>query len=84
MEENEITDDSSYYAVLNVPNEASEEDIRRSYRQLAQVFHPDKAQQGSDDAANFMRIQEAYEVRQSLILSRTSQFMETFAQVLKL
>lgn len=71
MEENETdkVDDVSYYAILNVPEDASEEAIRRSYRHLAQVFHPDKATGSQDDpeaAANFMRIQEAYEVNCSL------------------
>lgn len=57
--------DSSYYAILNVAREASEEDIRRSYRYLATIYHPDKhTDPGSQEAAvfNFTRLQEAYEV----------------------
>lgn len=64
-EEVERVDQDSYYAVLNVPRDASEDEIKRSYRHLAQACHPDKV---LDPAAreqasvSFMRIQEAYEV----------------------
>lgn len=64
-EEREEVDQDSYYAILNVARDASEEDIKRSYRQLAQVCHPDKIPTSVAIAganANFMRIQEAYEV----------------------
>ncbi len=36
------TDASSYYAILNVSKYATQDEIKRAYRQLAQVFHPDK------------------------------------------
>eukprot|EP00803_Ostreobium_quekettii_P001631 evm.model.scf_402.4 EVM.evm.TU.scf_402.4 scf_402:39651-45159(+) len=55
----------SYYAILNVPPDASEADIRRSYRQLAQIFHPDKhssAELRSRASEGFASIAEAYEV----------------------
>ena len=64
-DEAEHLDQDSYYATLNVPKDASEEDIKKSYRHLAQVCHPDKAPSADsreEAAANFMRIQEAYEV----------------------
>ena len=32
------------YALLNLSPEASDEEIRRAYRQWAQVYHPDKYQ----------------------------------------
>ena len=55
----------SYYAVLNVAKDASDEDIKRSYRHLVQTYHPDKhadtaLQAGA--ASNFTLLQEAYEV----------------------
>ncbi|KAF6251111.1 molecular chaperone [Scenedesmus sp. NREL 46B-D3] len=56
----------SYYAILNLDREnASEEDIKRSYRRLAPVFHPDKHQEDDlrDKAQEaFSKLQEAYEV----------------------
>lgn len=64
-EEQEDGKQDSYYAVLNVSKDASDEEIKRSYRHLAQVCHPDKIPDTvspSGATSNFMRIQEAYEV----------------------
>jgi len=57
--------DRSLYAILNVRSDATEDEIRRAYRQLATTYHPDKAQDETllaDAALAFHRIQEAYEV----------------------
>ncbi|KAK8916217.1 Chaperone protein dnaJ 13 [Platanthera zijinensis] len=53
------------YAILNLSPEASDEEIRKAYRQWAQVYHPDKYQdlQMKDVATeNFQRIRDAYEI----------------------
>ncbi|KAK1305069.1 Chaperone protein dnaJ 13 [Acorus calamus] len=53
------------YALLNISPEASDEEIRRAYRQWAQIYHPDKHQspQMKDIATeNFQRICDAYEI----------------------
>ncbi|CAL9235670.1 unnamed protein product [Arabidopsis halleri] len=53
------------YALLNLSPEASDEEIRKAYRQWAQVYHPDKIQspQMKEVATeNFQRICEAYEI----------------------
>ncbi|KAF6140416.1 hypothetical protein GIB67_013185 [Kingdonia uniflora] len=53
------------YALLHISPKASDEEIRRAYRQWAQVYHPDKYQalQMKDIATeNFQRIREAYEI----------------------
>ncbi|CAM6104551.1 unnamed protein product [Calypogeia fissa] len=53
------------YALLHLSPEASDEDIKKAYRQWAQVYHPDKHQtvQMQDIATeNFQRIREAYEI----------------------
>lgn len=57
--------DPSYYAILNVSREASADEIKRAYKSLAQVFHPDKHL--DDDLRDkaqeaFSKLQEAYEV----------------------
>ena len=36
--------DTDLYALLHVSHDASEEEIKRAYRQLATVYHPDKYQ----------------------------------------
>ncbi|PON93020.1 Terminal organelle assembly protein [Trema orientale] len=53
------------YALLHISPEASDEEIRKAYRQWAQVYHPDKYQAPhmKDIATeNFQRICEAYEI----------------------
>eukprot|EP00249_Psilotum_nudum_P019610 c27340_g2_i2 orf=73-1476(+) len=53
------------YARLHLSPDASKEDIRRAYRQWAQVYHPDKhrSPQMQDVATeNFQHIREAYEI----------------------
>lgn len=53
------------YALLNISPEASDEEIRRAYRQWAQVYHPDKYQAADMKGIateNFQRICEAYEI----------------------
>ncbi|XP_057478462.1 chaperone protein dnaJ 13-like isoform X1 [Actinidia eriantha] len=53
------------YALLHLSPEASDEEIRKAYRQWAQVYHPDKYQapQMKEIATeNFQRICEAYEI----------------------
>ena len=48
-----------YYKVLGVDKNASEEEIKKAYRQLAHKYHPDK--QGGDEA-KFKEINEAYQI----------------------
>jgi curved DNA-binding protein len=50
-----------YYETLEVPRDASEEDIRRAYRRLARQYHPDvNKEPGAED--RFKQVSEAYEV----------------------
>ncbi|MEA1926401.1 MAG: molecular chaperone DnaJ [Patescibacteria group bacterium] len=48
-----------YYDILNVPKDASEEDIKRAYRKLAHKYHPDKK---SGDEGKFKEVNAAYQV----------------------
>ncbi len=50
-----------YYAVLGVPRDASQEDIKRAYRRLARKYHPDVSKAG-DAEERFKELQEAYAV----------------------
>ncbi len=51
-----------YYEVLGVPNEASDDDIKRAYRRLAMKYHPDRNPGDSDAEGKFKESAEAYEV----------------------
>ncbi|XP_044487580.1 chaperone protein dnaJ 13 [Mangifera indica] len=53
------------YALLHLSPEASDEEIRKAYRQWAQIYHPDKYQaphMKEIATENFQRICEAYEI----------------------
>jgi curved DNA-binding protein CbpA len=51
----------TYYAILGLTPWASEIDIRRAYRDLSKLYHPDTTQLPKDDAVeNFRQINEAY------------------------
>ncbi|HWS72840.1 MAG TPA: DnaJ C-terminal domain-containing protein [Thermoanaerobaculia bacterium] len=54
--------DKSYYDVLGVKKDASEDEIKKAYRKLAKKHHPD-VNKGNKDAENrFKEISEAYAV----------------------
>lgn len=51
-----------YYYFLGISPDASEEDIKKSYRKLSLKYHPDKNDNDDFFAARFREIQEAYEI----------------------
>jgi len=52
---------ADYYAVLGVPKDASQDQIKKAYRKLAMQYHPDVAD-APDAAEKFKQIGEAYDV----------------------
>lgn len=51
-----------YYEILGVSRDASEEELKKSYRRLALKYHPDKNQGNKESEEKFKEINEAYEV----------------------
>lgn len=51
-----------YYYFLGISRDASEEDIKKSYRKLSLKYHPDKNDNDDFFANRFREIQEAYEM----------------------
>ena len=51
-----------YYEVLGVNRDASEQDIKRSYRRLAMKWHPDRNPDDADAETKFKEASEAAEV----------------------
>ncbi len=51
-----------YYASLGVPRDAPAEDIKKSFRKLARLYHPDVAKDKATAGEKFKEINEAYEV----------------------
>ena len=53
---------TSYYEILEVSREASQEEIKTAYRRLALLFHPDKNPENQEAEEKFKQISEAYRI----------------------
>ena len=51
-----------YYVILGVDKEASEGQIKQSFRSLARKYHPDKNPNNPEAETKFKEIQEAYAI----------------------
>ena len=51
--------EKDYYKILEISNDATDEEVKKSYRKLALKYHPDKT--GGNDE-KFKEINEAYEI----------------------
>lgn len=59
-------DIESYYKILEIPANATEEEIKKSYRKMATKYHPDKVTYLGEEVQNaakekFQKVNEAYE-----------------------
>lgn len=55
-------DGKDYYRILEVTPDASEEQIKKSYRKLVKKYHPDQHPDDQEAARHFRDISEAYNV----------------------
>ncbi len=53
--------DTDFYKILNLSKNASNEDIKQSYRKLAKIYHPDK-NKNNDATEKFVKIKTAYDI----------------------
>lgn len=53
---------SDHYETLNVPRDASPEQIKKSFRELALKYHPDRNPDNPQAEEQFKKINEAYSV----------------------
>jgi molecular chaperone DnaJ len=51
-----------YYELLGVPRNASDSDIKKSFRRLAMKYHPDRNTGNPEAEEKFKKIKEAYEI----------------------
>ncbi len=54
--------EQDYYTILGVPRNASQEDLKKAYRALANKYHPDKNKGDKQAEEMFKKISEAYAV----------------------
>ena len=52
----------NYYDILGVSQSATQDEIKKSFRNLALRYHPDKNRNSEESNQKFMKIIEAYEV----------------------
>ena len=57
-----MSEKRDYYEVLGVAREASDDDIRKAYRQAALKHHPDRNQGNPEAEAKFKEATEAYTI----------------------
>jgi DnaJ-related protein SCJ1 len=54
--------DKDLYKILEVGRSATQNEIKKKYRELTKKYHPDKNQGNPDASAKFSEIAEAYEI----------------------
>jgi DnaJ-class molecular chaperone len=76
----------SYYKILEVDDNASPEEIKKSYRRLSMLHHPDKNKNNVESTEKFQKISEAYETlsdsekRKEYDLTRNNPFFNMMGQ----
>lgn len=78
-----MTNFQQYYDLLEIDNNASNEDIKKAYRKMAIKHHPDKNPENKEEAEHkFKKVSEAYEVltnKEKYINNNPFQFQQNHA-----
>ena len=53
---------SDYYKILGIAKDSDQIQIRKAFRQLALLYHPDKNKNSEESKVKFMELVQAYEV----------------------
>jgi curved DNA-binding protein CbpA len=61
-----LADDNHYYEALGLAQNASEEEIRKAYRKLVFLYHPDRNPGDAEAIERFRLISEAYQYLSNL------------------
>ena len=54
--------DEDYYKILEINRDASSEEIKKAYRKLSMIHHPDKNGNSEESTKKFKLLASAYEV----------------------
>ena len=51
----------NFYDILELPDTSGLDEIKKAYRRLSMIYHPDKNKNNPEATAKFQKISEAYE-----------------------
>ncbi len=71
---------TNFYETLEVPETSSIDEIKKSYRRLSMLYHPDKNKNNPDTTAKFQKISEAYETLGDIEKKKEYDFMRNHKQ----
>ena len=54
--------DKDFYEILGVQKNASDDEIKKSYRKLAMKYHPDRNKDDKESERKFKEVSAAYEI----------------------
>ena len=57
-----MSNTTSYYSLLEIPETSDADIIKKAYRRLSMMYHPDKNGNSPESTEKFQKISEAYEV----------------------
>lgn len=68
-----------YYEILDIPHNASEEELKSAYRKLARQWHPDVCKQ-PDAHQQFVKIAKTYEILRDPSMRRQYDYVRAYGQ----